>query len=147
MCIEYSQILSVNVHFSNPDWALALGLPCGRRSKHGLLPWQNHPSVVWARRSRQNWLWLFHLWTHTLVEYSTRYGRTHACERHWDALQTSESFGGLIYSKLTPPALAMPVQYHNVDPVKAYRDYYIHEKFSFARWNRGRPAPSWWPHE
>jgi len=37
----------------------------------------------------------------------------------------------------------MPDQYKSDDTVQAYRDFYIHDKSSFARWNRGVPAPQW----
>ena len=31
----------------------------------------------------------------------------------------------------------------NEDPVKAYRDYVIHEKH-YAQWNKNREQPTWW---
>ena len=36
----------------------------------------------------------------------------------------------------------MPDEYKNSDPVKAYRDYYKHDKRDFATWKTNTPA--WW---
>jgi hypothetical protein len=44
---------------------------------------------------------------------------------------------------MTPPAQAMPDEYKNDDPVKAYRDYCTHEKH-YAKWEKGRAKPEWW---
>ena len=46
--------------------------------------------------------------------------------------------------KLTPFAQAMPDEYKNECAVTAYRDYYIHDKSRFAKWEKGTPAPDWW---
>jgi hypothetical protein len=36
----------------------------------------------------------------------------------------------------------MPEQYKNVDPVIAYRTYYINDKKDFATWKN--KVPDWW---
>ncbi len=40
-------------------------------------------------------------------------------------------------------AQAMPDQYKDDDPIKAYRNYCINEKH-YAKWERGRDKPAWW---
>jgi hypothetical protein len=45
-------------------------------------------------------------------------------------------------SPLTTFAQAMPEEHNHPDAVKAYRSYY-HSK-TFAKWEKGTPAPSWW---
>tara|TARA_A100001515_G_C4405381_1_gene155236 strand:- start:239 stop:439 length:201 start_codon:yes stop_codon:yes gene_type:complete len=45
-------------------------------------------------------------------------------------------------SPQTPFAQAMPDEYRDDDVVKAYRAYY-HSK-TFAKWEKGTPAPDWW---
>jgi hypothetical protein len=30
------------------------------------------------------------------------------------------------------------------DPVEAYRQFYIADKIEFAKWEKGRSAPTWW---
>ena len=37
----------------------------------------------------------------------------------------------------------MPDKYKNKDVVKAYRDYYMHEKTEFATWKHPSKKPSW----
>jgi hypothetical protein len=45
----------------------------------------------------------------------------------------------------TEYAQAMPDEYRKWgDAVRAYRDYYWHEKRNFAKWERGQPSPQWW---
>ena len=45
---------------------------------------------------------------------------------------------------LTPMRQAMPDEYKNNDPVKAYRDYVINEK-TYAQWNKiPDRQPYWW---
>lgn len=38
---------------------------------------------------------------------------------------------------------AMPEEYKNPDPVKAYRTYYLNDKKDFAKWKLGN-VPIWW---
>ena len=45
-------------------------------------------------------------------------------------------------TELTPFAQAMPDEYKNVDPVIAYRTYYINDKKDFATWKN--KVPDWW---
>jgi hypothetical protein len=45
---------------------------------------------------------------------------------------------------LTPMRQAMPDEYKNDDPVKAYRDYVVNEK-TYAQWNKiPTRQPMWW---
>jgi hypothetical protein len=44
---------------------------------------------------------------------------------------------------MTPIAQAMPDEYKDEDPVKAYRNYCIAEK-TYAKWEKGREKPEWW---
>jgi hypothetical protein len=43
----------------------------------------------------------------------------------------------------TPFAQAMPDKYKNDSVVKAYRDYYMGDKWEFATWKTN--VPEWWP--
>jgi len=105
------------------------------KSTHG-----KHPCTLWAGKSNQNWDWLV---THGLSmceEYTRRYGRRHKTQ---DVLESARSLKiNLPLIGLTPFAQAMPTQYKNVDPVLAYRNYYIGEKSSIAKW-KIKP-PIWW---
>ena len=48
--------------------------------------------------------------------------------------------------KFYSPAQAMPDQYKDPDPIKAYRSYLINEKH-YAEWNKCTPKPDWWVKE
>jgi len=47
---------------------------------------------------------------------------------------------------MTPLAQAMPDEYKNSDPIKAYRKYVVNEKH-YAKWEKGREQPKWWSHD
>ena len=101
---------------------------------------QNHPCTLWAVKSKQNFEWLK---SHALAlaqEYTHRYKKIHKCEQYihneYECPETIESIG------LTQFAQAMPDEYKDVDPIKAYRKYYIGAKKEFARWTN-RSIPSW----
>lgn len=96
----------------------------------------NHPSGVWARESKANYLWLYEHFLALCAEYTHRYNKVHAS---YDKLGTILSTPPLAIasSPFTPIKLAMPVAYHLSDPVKAYRYYYASEKlFSIKDINR-----------
>lgn len=105
----------------------------------------NHPCTIWARKSRQNFRFL---WVHCFElckEYTKRYGKIHKVEetlREY-ASQITEMYILLPDIGLTPFAQAMPDRYKNEDAVKAYRDYYLNEKYTFATWKTN--VPDWWP--
>jgi hypothetical protein len=104
----------------------------------------NHPCSIWARKSFDNYRWLVIHGLSLCEEYTKRFKKVHksqsiiqwCCERKQNYLPEK--------SELTPFVQAMPEQYRNEDPVKAYRDYYLNEKKSFAKWDKGTPAPEWW---
>jgi len=101
----------------------------------------NHPCNVWARETRENYLWL---WKHAYAlckEYTYRYGKVHKLE----ALLLNELHDAPKFipkGKLTPFAQAMPDIYRDVNPVVAYRKYYINEKAKIAKWKNSQ-IPSW----
>ena len=102
----------------------------------------NHPCTVWARQSRGNYEWLY---THFLalgMEYTYRYGKEHASITKL-AKPLMKSPKNIHQGDMTPLAQAMPDKYKDDNPVKAYRNYVIHEKH-YAEWNQNREKPLWW---
>jgi hypothetical protein len=101
----------------------------------------NHPCTVWARASRDNYLWL---WKHAYTmckEYTRRYGKVHKLE----ALLLGDLYNPpkhIPKGKLTQFPQAMPDIYRDKNPVVAYRKYYINEKVRFAKWKKTQ-VPSW----
>lgn len=100
-----------------------------------------HPCVLWVEESFDNFLWLIHLAEELNREFRYRFDRptdhksvavVGEISRH-----RFESIG------LTEFAQAMPDPYKVPgDPVKAYRQFYLAEKMSFAKWTR-RDLPYW----
>lgn len=104
----------------------------------------NHLCNKWIRESYQNYKWLL---THAIslcTEYTFRYNKQHKSSI---VIFAACNFPlGFDYTNhvLTPPAQAMPDEYKDTDPVKAYRRYYIEDKMKNidCRWTK-RPKPEW----
>ena len=157
MCVEAAQMMASALRrhgATDEQMPLTKG---GTPYKGG---YAHHPCTVWAGESEANFAWLTRHAIALCDEYKQRFGKTHACER------PIHSMIGLVHlfpdqypspeAALTPFALAMPDEYRprgssddvlymeaeGDDAVKAYRDYY-HSK-TFAKWEKGTPAPDWW---
>jgi len=91
----------------------------------------NHPSTIWARRSAQNYVWLYDHFVALAQEYKKRYGKDHLsytkCEPYLRFLP-----GGLPYTGFTQPPQAMPDEYKNECSLQAYWNYYIGDKSHIA---------------
>jgi hypothetical protein len=102
----------------------------------------NHPCTVWARKTLGNYLWLCIHGMELCKEYTRRYGKTHACEKviRWCEINPPNNIPQETF--VTPFAQAMPDEYKNRNAVLAYRNYYIYEKNSIAKWKNSK-TPSW----
>lgn len=102
---------------------------------------RNHPCTKWVMESIANYRWLVKLGKTLCREYTNRYGKIHAVEAKINYLEENEP--ELPNIGLTSFRQAMPIQYKNEDPVKAYRDYYRYEKSRFAKWKNNN-VPGWY---
>ena len=101
----------------------------------------NHPSSVWVRQSRQNYLWLHELTCALVDEYKYRWFKTaHASESVLAMLKQVPLNVG--HSAFTPPSLAMPDEYKSDSHLMSYRHFYSIEKSHLHTWTR-RPTPEW----
>lgn len=103
----------------------------------------NHPSAVWARENKENYMWLYAMWYYLLEEYTYRYGKIHSCAR----LKLDLSFAPkkISLNEFTQPTPAMPDEVKTIgDSLVSYRNYYIHNKKHLASW-KIRGAPNWYP--
>jgi hypothetical protein len=101
----------------------------------------NHPSGVWVRQSKQNYMWLNRMWNYLLLEYTHRYNKRHACSKYMEVLYIwPENIPDVPF---TEPPPAMP-DYCKVpsDSISSYHKYYINEKIRFAKW-KNREVPLW----
>lgn len=114
----------------------------------------HHPCTLWAGENLANWVWLFTHAETLCEEYTKRYGKTHYAES-----QLKHMCSGFVWTDYIPSGLRTPFaralnqsQGRNLDllsdkytAVQAYRTFYLREKADFAKWEKGTPAPDWWP--
>ena len=90
---------------------------------------KNHPCSIWVRQSLSNYMWLASLGWWLCKEYQFRYGssKIHKTEEHilWLIKNAPTS---IPYTDMTTPALAMPDEYKQKDPIESYRVFYIESK-------------------
>ena len=105
--------------------------------------YHNHPCTRWTGDTQDNYVWLCEHAFALCSEYLYRYGKEHYCH---DGIVTMWGMSWFIpHGDRTPFAQAMPDQYRIPDDsVRAYRNYYIHDKSRFAKWERGRTPPIWY---
>ena len=102
----------------------------------------NHPSNIWVRESKENYMWLCQMWLWLMKEYTNRYGKHHACENRVEYLMDAPK--NIPSKAFTDPTPAMP-EYCKVknDSLSSYHKYYIQEKVRFAKWT-ARQMPAWY---
>ena len=103
---------------------------------------KNHPSTKWVRDSVWNYQWLYNHFVALCKEYTSRYNKVHASERLIYPLEEPPLAIDSI-KEFTDPPQCMPDYCKGIDTVLAYKNYYILEKSSFAKWNHSE-IPSWW---
>ena len=102
-----------------------------------------HPCTLWLKKSLANYHWTLKLAENLNREYQERYDRL-IDHKSWTVIKSLPTKIALPDAELTPFAQAMPDEYKNVDPVIAYRTYYINDKKDFATWRN--KVPAWWRH-
>lgn len=136
MILESAQMLCTVAHTLNVE-----GVPY--KSTH-----LNHPCTVWARKSKQNYLWLVELFNELHNEWQYRYNHSHN-HKSVDKLQCLDMYSianSLPDIGLTPFAQAMPDTYRNDDAIIAYRNYYLGDKAELLQYTK-RNKPNWITHE
>lgn len=112
-------------------------LPAPMKSTHA-----HHPCTLWVGKSKQNFEYTIKLCKALCKEYTHRYLKTHKVEEYLKSIIIPD----LPDLGLTEFAQAMPEQYRDVDPVKAYRNYYINDKLCKDGWRweyKNRETPNW----
>ncbi len=104
--------------------------------------YHNHPCTRWVGDSRDNFRWAVQHGLALCEEFKLRYNKPHYCE---DGIRMMGELADLIpQGELTEFAQAMPDECRQPSAVFAYRIYYKVDKSRFAKWEKGREAPSWW---
>ena len=100
-----------------------------------------HPCTLWTGRSLSNWMWLRKLTLQLNEEFLFRYRKSINHESASVARELSPP--PISDIGLTEFAQAMPDVYKVPgNPVQAYRNFYVGEKWRFATWTRRR-TPKW----
>ena len=92
---------------------------------------QNHPSAIWCRKSKANWLWLQELGIALCEEYTFRYGKVHKLDSVIRKLKVPLN---LPEDEFTQPTPAMADEYKEGDSITSYRNYYILGKCHLHFW-------------
>ena len=105
----------------------------------------NHPTNIWVRECKENYMLMFTYYKLICDEYTHRYNKYHGAMDFWDILREPPknipSFG-----KHTPIPQAMkqfPECMVKGDSIQAYRNFYKVAKKSFATW-KNRERPEWY---
>lgn len=134
MILESAQLLSTAHHVIDGDDAISAIY----KSTH-----KNHPSAIWARKSRAHYTWLWQMLYHLCKEYTHRYGKVHKVERD-NLLYTLQSPPQNLKNDtwIEDPIPAMPEEYKTISSLQSYHNYYKGAKAKFARWTN-RDVPEW----
>jgi hypothetical protein len=130
MTVESAQLLSTALHLNGSTDSRLY------KATH-----KNHPSAIWTRESVRQYAYTLELFAWLLYEYTSRYGKTHACESKLDMFTDSMSL--IPDNGFANPPQCMPDEYKCTDVVQAYRNYYIGSKSRFAKWNYSN-TPEWY---
>jgi hypothetical protein len=156
MVVESAQMLSTAHRMLDGKEYLAPSKSGKRMTKHYLLERNDdviykavhaaHPCTVWTMQSASNYIWHYGLFHALSEEFEYRFKKIH---RSWDILKDILSVIPKNITDIgpTPYAKAMKA-YPDIavieNPVEAYRQFYIADKIEFAKWEKGRSAPTWW---
>lgn len=102
----------------------------------------NHPSAVWARKSVENYNWLYEHFFELGREYTYRYGKTHKCfQGEMPHMLSSPPHNLREYEMTLMPSAMAPEYIINADPVINYRNYYKVGKKNLHAYTRRDPPP------
>lgn len=150
MIVEYAQLLSTAHRVL--DGEQYIDSSSGRRIKRWRLDdadmennlykasFVNHPSAVWARKSKANYRWLSNLWYELCLEYEYRYKKVHKTFKKLRFYLTLMPDNIDWHERLTEMPQCMPNDVKARNPIDAYHNYYVQYKKSFAKWT-DRPVP------
>ena len=128
MILESAQILCSVLHKTGQD--------APYRLTH-----RNHPCVLWAGESLENWLWLRDLTAALNQEYKFRFN--HITDHKSFTAVYSLDFPVIGDKGMTERPQVMPEIYQTPgDPITAYRQYYMAEKAHLLNYTK-RKLPEW----
>jgi len=100
----------------------------------------NHPVAQWVRECSENYQFAYSLFQELIKEYWFRYNKSHKSEELLISLRSLPN--NIKLDRMSVPALAMPEQYYDSNPVVAYRNYYRLDKKEILNYTK-RNRPEW----
>jgi len=159
MILEYAQLLSTAHRYLDGVPTVDRRTATGRQRTTYILPDNrdnvlyrathiNHPSAIWVRQSRDNYVWLYELLINLCKEYTYRYGKTHKVEASGLLNELRSVPAGISeHPKFTEPTPAMPDECKvSGNSIESYRKYYIMNKQHLWSWKgkiNSRENPKW----
>ena len=101
----------------------------------------NHPCSIWARQSKQNWLWLYQHGMALCDEYKRIYGKTHACVKVLHGMKGLEDC--LPDVGLTPFANCAKSKDKGLDYSMVNDIHLAYRLYLKARWDLDIRKPEW----
>jgi len=95
----------------------------------------NHPSTIWARRSKSTYMWLYNHMMALGNEYWLRYGKQHLSISKC-SMFLSKPPVHIQGEEFVQPPQAMPDEYKDDCSIQAYWNYYIGEKHIVVNHNK-----------
>jgi len=95
----------------------------------------NHPSTIWARKSRSTYMWLYEHMLALGHEYTARYGKEHLSIIKCKEPLSLAPINMPTYEFEQPPQ-CMPDEYKDPCSIQAYWNYYIGEKHVVVNHNK-----------
>lgn len=95
----------------------------------------NHPSSIWVRASRANYLWTLKHLDALLKEYTARYGKIHKCGQYYDVLQDGVAL--IPEGELT--------EFPNCTTFKTMSDVNLaYRLYLNEKWKNDKRTPTWY---
>lgn len=152
MVIEYAQLLST-AHRVLDGHEFVGKTKTGRKAKRYRLEDKEldqtlylashlkHPDEIWIQKSSKHYQYVYDLFGNLCDEFTNRYGKKHLTD-----LKLRKTLATLPRNipqgDFEQPPQCMPEYCKTEDSIVAYKNYYIHEKKSFAAWKT--KTPEWY---
>lgn len=105
----------------------------------------NHPSSIWTRESKENYVWHYNLFLALCDEYTFRYGKVHSTEKKLKSILSNVPVN-CPRVPMTQFKLAMksnPECMFPSDPIKSYQLFYQTKQHRFKMTWSKRTIPAW----
>lgn len=125
MILEYAQLLCTSVRLAGIDDEKLY------KATH-----KNHPSAVWCRQTKANYVWVWNAAKEMCAEYTRRYGKTHKTEAVID--HVIQYLDVIPSGDFSHPPQCMPDEFKHEDTPTAYRRYMTSKPYFENGFRKGR---------